>query len=108
MDGFKVTGHAYVPAGDATLKQGVKGNRTPHGAVAGGYGTFVMRGTPPQILLQFDLGKGTDIYYAVKNQADRKVTEKFAHQICSAVDGKQFDSEQELMEAIAKRIEDLG
>lgn len=95
----------YVPAGPATLKQGVKNMKTPKGAVGGGYGTFVMPGEPPQVNVYFDNGrKCVDMYPVIKENicaAGRsRVTEKYCEQICKPIIGTQFERVEELVAPI--------
>lgn len=55
------------------LVQGIKGNRIPPGAVAGGNGSYIIKGTPSRIILTVRLENGerrsADVY--------RKILEKY-------------------------------
>lgn len=101
MGTYTVECYKYIPSGPATLKQGVKGMKTPKGAVAGGYGTFVMRGDPPQVNVYFDGGKQfVDVYPFIKENIGAagcsRVTKKLCAQICEPMIGMQFEQPEEL------------
>lgn len=108
-DNFEVLAMCYVSSGEATLLQGVKGNRTPRGAVAGSNGSFVMPGSRPEINLMCSDGETRDIYSCVKGCTERsRVTETYAKQISAGLENQTFTSDSDLAEAVKARIEELG
>lgn len=67
------------------------------------------RSKKPQILIytyESDLpfSPWTDIYSFVKHETHRRVTKKYANEICSAIQGIKFESWKELCNAIRAKI----
>lgn len=104
-----VEGFSYIPSTQPYLKQGVKGNCVPKGSVGGSNGSFIMAGNPPQIRLEIKSSNGdyssVDCYSFVKDNSNRRVTEKYATAICSSVVGKSFENTQALNKALYEKIE---
>ena len=104
---IKLINYRYVQATPATLKQGVKNHRTPRGAVAGGNGSFIMPGNPPQINLLYteDGTKSyTNIYPFVKAQSSRRVTAKYADEILAPLIGKEYPSWESVRDDIFSKL----
>ena len=105
MGKFTVDSYGYVPAGPVYIKQRVKGHRKPYGAVAGGNGSFVMPGPPPQINLNLSSGGKVDIYPLVKHETSHsRVTQNYAEGICEALLDREFESMDELRAEILKQL----
>ena len=105
MGAFTVDSFGYVPAGSAYIKQRVKRHKKPYGAVAGGNGSFVMPGPPPQINLNLSSGGKVDIYPLVKHETCRsRVTQSYAEGICEALKGKEYESIDELRAEVLKHL----
>ena len=105
MGKFTVDSYGYVPAGPAYIKQRVKGHRKPYGAVAGGNGSFVMPGPPPKINLNLSSGGRVDIYPLVKRETCRsRVTKNYAEDICEALQGREYESIDELNAEVLKQL----
>lgn len=99
--------YRYSQSTEGTLIQGVKGNRTPRGAVGGGYGSFIMPGNPPQIILIISNGESSypmDIYNLVKANVSRRITQKFADTLCSSLVNASFNNEDALVRTILARL----
>jgi hypothetical protein len=105
MGKFTVDSYAYVPSGTPYIMQRVKGKKKPYGAVAGGNGTFVMPGSPPQINLRLNPGGILNIYPLVKRETSQlRVTKQYAEMVCETLKGKEFDSIEDLNEAIIRNL----
>lgn len=67
------------------------------------------RSKPPQILIytyESDLpfSPWTDIYSFVKQETHKRVTKKYADEICSVIQGVKFESWKELANAIRANL----
>ena len=85
---IEIEGFTYVPSTPGTLLQGVKNHQTPKGAVAGSNGSFIMCGLPPQILVYYTENNTpmcTNLYPFIKDNTSRRVTKKFATEICNSL-----------------------
>ena len=75
-----LTGFRYEESNGAYVKNKVKGGKTPYGAVAGGNGTFIMAGDPPQVIFGIKIdSKKTfkDMYSIIKHNSSRRITKCF-------------------------------
>ena len=89
-----VINFSYIKSTRGFLQQGIKNNQRPRGAVAGGNGTYFMAGESPQILLnckENGILYSINIYNMVKENANRRVSEKLARTICEPLVGKEFN-----------------
>lgn len=97
----------YEPSTPAYLQQGIKNHQVPCGAVGGGNGSFIMQGNPPQVILSInenDTMSAVDYYAFIKANSTRRMSSKYASEVCSPVVGQSFDNMRELAEALRKNI----
>lgn len=85
----------YIPSTPAYVKQGVKGNRTPKGAISGGNGSFVIAGEPPQVIIEVDVtnhqGQDINIYSIIKSYTPRsRVTYRYCKDIYNEIVGNEI------------------
>ena len=75
----------WEPSEGPYLKQGVKKNRTPKGAIRGSNGSFVMMGERAKLYLTVLTDDGRfvtqDIYYDVKDVTSKRITKKFREKL---------------------------
>lgn len=98
-----LTGFRYEKSTEAYLKQGVKNNRTPRGAVSGGNGTFLMAGDPPKVIFYIsDNGNisTNNFYWTIKNNSSRRITERYCKSIFNNVESCTYASMEDLEKAI--------
>ena len=93
-----VKAYRYVNGTPGTMKQGVKGNHTPHGAVAGGNGSFIIRGESPKVIIGVLDKNGNsheiNIYYDIKGASDHRMSKKYAMDICSHMMNQEIELEE--------------
>ncbi len=87
-----IINYDYVPSTPSYIKQGVKGNRTPSGAITGGNGSFVIKGDPPQVILEINTTNNKDyefdIYTIIKDYTSRaRITKKYCNDIFNELVG---------------------
>lgn len=101
---LSVESFLYETSGAPYIKQGVRNNRVPKDAVAGGNGTFVMKGTPPKAFFYFKQNDSgpmrKDFYPIIRGNSTRRVTEKYCVEIFDRVSKRDYDSLRDLQEAI--------
>ena len=108
-----IDGFGYEKSTPAHMKQGVKGNYTPKGAVAGGNGTFIMAGDPPKVMVDCTNENGeqfsVDMYGVIKMNSDRRVTEKYVNGLLDDAVGSEFEMGKDprtgILGLIAEKLE---
>ncbi|MBQ9020229.1 hypothetical protein IJ096_02820 [Candidatus Saccharibacteria bacterium] len=91
----------YVKGSPSKKVQGVKHGRVPSRALAGGNGTFIVRGETPKVILEMGAKDGSgvlyeiDIYDDIKMLREHNVTEKYATEICNPMIGKVVTLERD-------------
>ena len=96
MEG-KILGYEYQKGTPGYLKQGVKGNQVPAGAIPGigGRGSFMMYGESPKVLVDVQTENGietVDMYVPIKDNSGRRMSEKYVDSLMTDAVGKTFDS----------------
>ena len=85
----------WIPGEGAHLVQGVKGNRRPKGAYAGGNGSFVVGGESARLILTLETEEGKhiskNIYYDVKELTDERITKKFRENLEDALKEVEYE-----------------
>lgn len=105
---INVNGFKYEKSTGAYLKQGIKNNRTPYGAVGGGNGSFIMPGNPPKAIFTVEENEkesNIDFYATVKRNSGRRVTEKYCRDIYEKVCDKSYETLDELNTEIISNCE---
>jgi len=94
--------------GSSSLKQGVKGGKTPSNAIRGGNGTFIVYDRAEVILVLEYNGKrySKDIYLDIKDATGgRKITDKFCSKLEAAFENFKFTVEDGQFTNIYEAIE---
>ncbi len=85
----------WIPGEGARIVQGVKGNRRPKRAYAGGNGSFVVGGEPAKLILTLKTEEGKyiskNIYYDVKELTDDRITKKFRENLEEALKEVEYE-----------------
>lgn len=105
---INVNGFKYEKSSPAYLKQGIKNNRTPYGAVGGGNGSFIMPGDPPKAIFTVEENEkesNIDFYATVKRNSSRRVTEKYCRELFERVSKKSYETLDELNTEIISNCE---
>lgn len=100
--------YQYVPSAPGVYNHGVEQNSTLRGSVAEGNGSFVKPGEPPKILL-FYIEDNTrhcvNLYSFIKQHSTRRITEKYANNICSLLlKKKNFPEWKDVQTAICRKL----
>lgn len=98
----------YEQSTPAYVKQGVKGNVTPRGAISGGRGSFLMAGESPKAYFTCEENgqlQRINVYPIIKDNSNRRVTEKYCKTIFDKVAKGEYETYNELYEAIASMCE---
>jgi hypothetical protein len=98
---FVVVDYTFVPAEESRMVQRIKGGQIPPGAIAGGNGTFIIKGRPAMAILHFENkvdGAKTDndiapVLRSIAAQNNTKLTEKRIHTICQPLIGTEHESD---------------
>lgn len=102
-----INAFSYTPSTPSYMVQGVKNHYIPRNAVGGSNGSIIMPGDPPQILLGFiedGVGHFTNIYSLVKSHSSRKITRKYASEICMPLINQDFENWEAVRISILSRI----
>lgn len=94
--------------GSTSLKQGIKGGKTPKNAIRGGNGSFIVHDRAKVILTLDYNGKcySRDIYFDIKDVTDgRKITDKFCSKLETAFENFNFTIEDGRFSNISEAIE---
>lgn len=105
---INVNGFKYEKSTSAYLKQGIKNNRTPYGAVGGGNGSFIMPGDPPKVIFTVEENEkeyNINFYSTVKRYSSKRVTEKYCRDIYEKVCNKSYDTLEDLNNEIISNCE---
>ena len=100
---INVNGFKYEKSTGAYLKQGVKNNRTPSGAVGGGKGSFIMPGDPPKVIFTvYENGQKhiIDFYLTIKINSNRRVTENYCRCIYQKICTKNYKTVEDLLHEV--------
>lgn len=100
--------YQYVRSAPVVCVQGVEQNSALRGSVADGKGSFVKPGEPPKILL-FYIEDNTrhcvNLYSFIKQHSTRRITEKYANNICSLLlENKYFPEWKDVQTAIYSKL----
>jgi hypothetical protein len=95
-----INGFSYIPSKPGKLVQGIKGNRVPKGAIKGGCGTFIVRNTPPKMIVTLVDEDGnkvsTDIAGTVRpffSDDNKRLSEEVARKIYRQIAGRKTETE---------------
>lgn len=105
---MNVIGFKYEKSSPAYLRQGIKNNRTPYGAVGGGNGSFIMLGEPPKAIFTVEENEkksNIDFYATIKRSSSRRVTEKYCRELFEMVSKKSYETLDELITEIISNCE---
>lgn len=86
----------YIAGSAPSLVQGIKGGMTPRNAIAGGNGSFVVKGTPSQLILTVKTTEGKyiqlNIINTVRNVLNRsRITEKLCDKLENTFSSAKFE-----------------
>ena len=91
-----ITSFSYQQGTPGYLKQGVKGNRRPRGAVRGDNGSFIMAGDRPKVTVNVRTEDGkeqsVDMYRVIKDNSSRKMSETYVNALMSGAIGATFEA----------------
>lgn len=99
----------YIP-GEYSVRQKVKGGRTPHNAVHGGCGSFVVRDESPQLILILGTKKHSykyNIYSLIKSISNKRLTAKYRNTLANLFEESIFEIKNNQIQDLESTIKEL-